>query len=281
MQRGFPRCLPFCGFFPHHVSSLVLLTVQDLQHLILCFLTMKTTSSTTPNIHKNQQEMSPKNQRPNIEYCTETERVEKNSVLSDEPMINDRKCHLRSTLDHSRRLDGKQNLLLRELRRRRNSCGSSSSEAAHRQQQQQEEEMNPKEIRTAMATKSVRFNFIEVYEFEYGLGDNPSVSEGVPVAISYPSRHHSYHLVDVAKYEAYFPSEYRRTELFGNLKLGVSERAKMCVYSLDQYRVLIRALACGCWCCCSCCPSGEVAIWRCVFLNLSGFVPFTHTHTVF
>ena len=47
--------------------------------------------------------------------------------------------------------------------------------------------------------REVSFSFIEIHEFKIGIGDNPAVSAGAPIALGKPIEKAS--KVDVEKYE--------------------------------------------------------------------------------
>jgi hypothetical protein len=81
--------------------------------------------------------------------------------------------------------------------------------------------------------RKVAFGHIEVYEHSYEMGDNPCVSDGVPLTIGWELQ--SKHAFDIAYFETYFPSEERRKK--ASMRLGVTERAKILLrqgYTVDE-----------------------------------------------
>jgi hypothetical protein len=72
--------------------------------------------------------------------------------------------------------------------------------------------------------KRVRFHKVTISEHVYELGNNPSVSDGAPLCISWDAQYQeSYEIQD---YEIMNPSHKRRRAKHG-LRLSVSDRAKM------------------------------------------------------
>ena len=69
-----------------------------------------------------------------------------------------------------------------------------------------------------MMTHHVDFNTIDIFEFEYILGDNPAVSDGAPIALGY-------HLTGREKWE--LNSYEQRRGKRKTRKLPVQTRAKM------------------------------------------------------
>jgi hypothetical protein len=72
--------------------------------------------------------------------------------------------------------------------------------------------------------RRVVFGRIEIKEYSYMLGDNPSVSDGAPLTIAWKSQRKV--VFEVEYYEAYHPSPVRRGKTTG-LRLSVSQRAEM------------------------------------------------------
>ena len=77
--------------------------------------------------------------------------------------------------------------------------------------------------------KKVWFDRVTVYEHAYILGDNPSVSDGAPLSISWKCQ--SKNCYELEYYESMYPSETRRRRANNNkqhgLKLGVTDRAHL------------------------------------------------------
>ena len=71
--------------------------------------------------------------------------------------------------------------------------------------------------------KKVIFDTIEIHEHPYELGDNPSVSDGVPLTISWHCQ--SKIVFELDYYEIYRPSSERKSKQ--NLRLSVPERAHL------------------------------------------------------
>ena len=76
--------------------------------------------------------------------------------------------------------------------------------------------------------RRVAFGRIEIKEYPYQLGDNPSVSDGAPLTIAWEPQ--STTVFEVESYEAYHPSSARRRvkgKHDSGLKLSVARRAEM------------------------------------------------------
>lgn len=84
--------------------------------------------------------------------------------------------------------------------------------------------------------RRVAFGRLEINEHPSIMGDNPSVSDGCPLAIGWNRRRHT--VFDVQYYETYNPSEQRRSK--SQLLLGVAER------SASLISLLFIVFACSC-----------------------------------
>eukprot|EP00538_Stauroneis_constricta_P011568 CAMPEP_0119547946 /NCGR_PEP_ID=MMETSP1352-20130426/1964_1 /TAXON_ID=265584 /ORGANISM="Stauroneis constricta, Strain CCMP1120" /LENGTH=373 /DNA_ID=CAMNT_0007593055 /DNA_START=531 /DNA_END=1652 /DNA_ORIENTATION=+ len=96
-------------------------------------------------------------------------------------------------------------------------------------------------VPTAGWTKKskVWFGNVHVNEHPYELGDNPSVSDGAPLTISWKSQQRTTY--EVEYYETYNPSEKRRTAKTG-LKLSAGDRHRLL---LSAGYTMAEVVACG------------------------------------
>ena len=81
-------------------------------------------------------------------------------------------------------------------------------------------------FRTSSRGKRVRFSQVTVFEFQCVLGDNPSVSDGPPIALSHIQAS-EVRLYSIDKYEVAYPSASRRRKQ--EFLLSGSERIDRCV----------------------------------------------------
>lgn len=81
------------------------------------------------------------------------------------------------------------------------------------------------------AKKNVCWGRVAVHEHGMEMGDNPSVTDGAPVMICWQA--HTTRSLTIDLYETLRPSENRRQKET-DLRLGVAERAKMYVRSLNS-----------------------------------------------
>ena len=72
-------------------------------------------------------------------------------------------------------------------------------------------------------SKRVRFQIIEVFEFQYILGDNPSVSQGAPIALGHDLK--GTKILDLNSYESRKKGKRKRRK--NHLMLPVHKRAQM------------------------------------------------------
>jgi hypothetical protein len=76
--------------------------------------------------------------------------------------------------------------------------------------------------------KSVTFDWIKVNEFPMVLGDNPSVSSGVPIMLGWKSQNELKVNIDI--YERFYRSQVRRSRRHG-LAIPVRQRTKLLIQS--------------------------------------------------